>query len=549
MLFLRMSYANTRRTANKPTRQLEEAQHSLREVEAELDALNKSGPQIDITIEKVNLDLRTGAKRIAEAEKRVRDLKSQIKPDAGDVARITTLEKDIAASTKELDKLQQRTESIENDIKALEKKIMEVGGARMLSQKSKVDGIKLHIDLANDEITKAEIAKAKAEKDSAKLANTIKNNTASLEELQGELEDLNQQYEECATYVNEIRAQVEAAQSAAENSKEDLENLKAQLDEKTEEIQAFRQKEMELKQALADVEKEAAENSKALEHWQREHDNLRLEDIDDDDDDEEDSATKEEGANEEAPEGERRKKRTSSHELHMYTADELAVFKKRELVADEQLLDEKLKNGRPNMAVLKDYKKREEEFLRRAEDLDKVTQERDAQKQQQDELMKRRLNEFLDGFHTISLKLKEMYQMITLGGNAELELVDSMDPFSEGIIFSVMPPKKSWRNISNLSGGEKTLSSLALVFALHVYKPTPLYFMDEIDAALDFRNVSIVANYIKDRTKNAQFIIISLRNDMFELSHRLIGIYKTSNATRSISIDNRALHAAPVNSA
>ncbi|KAJ7717837.1 hypothetical protein DFH07DRAFT_872482 [Mycena maculata] len=102
-------------------------------------------------------------------------------------------------------------------------------------------------------------------------------------------------------------------------------------------------------------------------------------------------------------------------------------------------------------------------------------------------------------------------QMITLGGNAELELVDSMDPFSEGIIFSVMPPKKSWRDISNLSGGEKTLS---LVFAL---------------------NVSIGANYIKDRTKNAQFIIslrhsVLFRNDMFELSHH---IYKMVNATRS----------------
>ena len=53
--------------------------------------------------------------------------------------------------------------------------------------------------------------------------------------------------------------------------------------------------------------------------------------------------------------------------------------------------------------------------------------------------------------------------MITLGGDAELELVDSLDPFSEGIVFSVRPPKKSWKNISNLSGGEKTLSSLALV--------------------------------------------------------------------------------------
>jgi structural maintenance of chromosome 4 len=64
----------------------------------------------------------------------------------------------------------------------------------------------------------------------------------------------------------------------------------------------------------------------------------------------------------------------------------------------------------------------------------------------------------------------------------------------------------------NLSGGEKTLSSLSLVFALHQYKPTPIYVMDEIDAALDFRNVSIVASYIKERTRNdAQFIVISLR--------------------------------------
>lgn len=93
-----------------------------------------------------------------------------------------------------------------------------------------------------------------------------------------------------------------------------------------------------------------------------------------------------------------------------------------------------------------------------------------------------------------------------------------MDPFSEGISFRVRPPKKSWKYITNLSGGEKTLSSLSLVyathdvsvysvhplkssFALHTYKPNPIYIMDEIDAALDFKNVSIVANYIKERTK------------------------------------------------
>merc|ERR1711988_599395 len=137
-------------------------------------------------------------------------------------------------------------------------------------------------------------------------------------------------------------------------------------------------------------------------------------------------------------------------------------------------------------------------------------------------------------------KLKEMYQMITLGGDAELELVDTLDPFAEGVVFSVRPPKKSWKHIANLSGGEKTLASLALVFALHHYKPTPLYVMDEIDAALDFKNVSIVANYIKERTKNAQFVIISLRNNMFELSDRLVGIYKTNNTTKSVTINPKA---------
>ena len=75
--------------------------------------------------------------------------------------------------------------------------------------------------------------------------------------------------------------------------------------------------------------------------------------------------------------------------------------------------------------------------------------------------------------------------------------MNTLAPFEEGVVFTVRPPKKSWKTIMNLSGGEKTLSSLSLVFALHHYKPTPLYVMDEIDAALDIKNVSIVANYIK----------------------------------------------------
>uniref|UniRef100_A0A0N4T6U9 Structural maintenance of chromosomes protein 4 n=1 Tax=Brugia pahangi TaxID=6280 RepID=A0A0N4T6U9_BRUPA len=178
-----------------------------------------------------------------------------------------------------------------------------------------------------------------------------------------------------------------------------------------------------------------------------------------------------------------------------------------------------------------------ERYDREVEALSDISTKRDKHRQFYEQLKKQRMNEFMDGFTRIGLALKEMYQMITLGGDASLDLVDSLDPFSEGVAFGVRPPKKSWKQITNLSGGEKTLSSLALVFALHHYRPTPLYVMDEIDAALDFRNVSIIGHYIKDRTKNAQFIIISLRNNMFELADRLIGIYKTFDCTKSVAID------------
>ena len=181
-----------------------------------------------------------------------------------------------------------------------------------------------------------------------------------------------------------------------------------------------------------------------------------------------------------------------AEELPQYTKDELLDMSKDALKGEIAILEEKTQNVNVELGVLAEYRRRVEEHTTRSSDLQSAVTSRDTAKKRCDDLRRLRLEGFMTGFSLISLRLKEMYQMITMGGNAELELVDSLDPFSEGILFSVMPPKKSWKNISNLSGGEKTLSSLALVFALHHYKPTPLYVMDEIDAALDFRNVSLV---------------------------------------------------------
>lgn len=196
----------------------------------------------------------------------------------------------------------------------------------------------------------------------------------------------------------------------------------------------------------------------------------------------------------------------------------------------------------PNLAVIEEWNRQHAMFEELDRELKQAEEHRSAIRAHFDILRKGRFDEFMTGLRAISQQLKHLYQLLTMGGNAELELVDSLDPFTEGVQFSVMPPKKSWKSINNLSGGEKTLASLSLIFALHAYKPTPVYVMDEIDAALDFRNVSIVANYIKQRCCRAQFIVISLRNDMFELADRLIGVYKVDQRTRSVAIDPRSFN-------
>jgi len=201
------------------------------------------------------------------------------------------------------------------------------------------------------------------------------------------------------------------------------------------------------------------------------------------------------------------------------------------------MIQTKLNDMKPNMQAITQYKKTLILLKERENDLNQTNEKLKKANEVYSNVKMRRYNEFMEGFNIISKKLQEMYRLLTNGGDAELELVDTLDPFNEGISFSVRPYKKSWKVITNLSGGEKTLSSLSLIFALHHYKPSPLYVMDEIDAALDFRNVSIIANYIKEQTKDSQFIIISLRNHMFELANKLVGIYKTFDITKCIVFD------------
>ncbi|KAL6120776.1 cut3 [Nucleospora cyclopteri] len=216
------------------------------------------------------------------------------------------------------------------------------------------------------------------------------------------------------------------------------------------------------------------------------------------------------------------------------------VFKQHKSVNKEELaghLDEEIE--KLYEAVFNEFINIEEELKEKQIKKDSLNNKIEEEQKKADCLKNKRYTEFMEGYNKINRNLKEIFTLITFGGNAELDLINFLDPFSEGIQLSIMPPKKAWKIISNLSGGEKTLSSLALIFALHKFKPSSFYVMDEIDAALDFKNVSVISNYLKQ--VNSQFIVISLRNGMFEMADSLIGVYKVGNESKFILADIKKL--------
>lgn len=498
------------------------------EMDSKLRTLKSMRPESEFAIQTLKLDIQALVSEKKEVSTTCKALISEKeKANASNESNQAKSLKDAELQALVKDKEELKLQMIESEsrIASLEEKIMDAGGVELKVQNSKVDSIKQKIEIIHEKTSGDAMAIKKLENDVKRHTKIIADSETELKSAEEDSTVISEELGEKRRVIEELKLTAEVIQSDINERETELEKILDELDELNSKINELRSDEIELRNQLEKLTSVIRRNRREVEEAEETLLGLVLRDCS--------------SYIDWMPEDERLKYNGS--EIYQLSEDEIDSVDLEKVDVDISEIEAYMNEVKVDIEVLKEYGRKLQELEVRRSDLNESVKQRDDIKSHCEELKRKRLDEFMEGFNTISLSLKEMYQMITMGGNAELELVDSLDPFSEGILFSVMPPKKSWKNISNLSGGEKTLSSLALVFALHKYKPTPLYVMDEIDAALDFRNVSIVANYIKERTRNAQFVVISLRNNMFELAQQLVGIYKVNNRTRSISLQNKEL--------
>ncbi len=227
--------------------------------------------------------------------------------------------------------------------------------------------------------------------------------------------------------------------------------------------------------------------------------------------------------------------------------EELEARKEKEELTYREIedLEEKIKElereleamGAVNLKALTDYdveKERYEEIVDK-----KTTLEREHKEilEFMEELEREKTRKFLQVYNEIADNFAKVFARLSPGGEANLMLENPEHPLMGGITVRSKPQGKDLVSLEAMSGGEKTLTGLALIFAVQMYNPASFYVFDEIDAALDDVNAHNVALLISDMAKESQFVVVSLRDVTVRKADLLVGVSNQDGISRIVAVD------------
>ena len=191
--------------------------------------------------------------------------------------------------------------------------------------------------------------------------------------------------------------------------------------------------------------------------------------------------------------------------------------------------------GPINMKAIEEYKIFREDYDEFEKKINKLEEERKTIIDMIEEIEKKRKELFIETFNYISKEFTKIYQAIAEGeGSLELENENNVE---SGLIIKAQPKDKKLLIIDALSGGEKTMTSIAFLFAIMNYKPSPFYILDEIDAALDTENSKKIGNLVTKYSEKSQFLIISHNSALVQKAKRVYGITMKKGASTIIGIE------------
>jgi len=479
--------------------ELDEISHQLASAKKELEEAARAAEEVEFQISAAQSQLRQAedsALRLDGEAAQHRTLLEAIEANLADY------EAELRIADERADSDEARTMSLEETIRRLEeqKRDLDASAAELDRQMARLEETGRVLSAAATEL-KMKSAAGTAENDSI-LQNITRLEALSLE-MQGDKavkEQLIKKYLEENSALQDRIAQEEKLQA----------DISARIDDKRQELQAFLAQRSSLEQQRTRAEKEAQEKNKDILLMEREA--ARLE---------------QKKATTALEEKQIIDKLWDTYELTR-TAAKNAVVEVESLASANRRISELKRKitglGTPNLGAI-------DEFARVSERYDYLTSQRDDvlhSKKELEEIVRTITREmkdiFVREFGRINTYFGETFVEMFGGGRASLELENPDEPLTTGIEIKVQPPGKQLKTITLLSGGEKAFVAIALYFAIMKVRPASFCLLDEIDAALDDRNVERFAGYLKNLSDKTQFIVITHRRGTMEASDVLYGV-------------------------
>lgn len=420
------------------------------------------------------------------------------------------LEKELQKLEKEKEDLTKKEESFTEDTKELSARIT------FLEQSLSSCGQKM--ELVEKQIQKHEVSYASL---SQKIENA-RANSSRLEQTIGRLKEQKKELEkvwgETAGEIGKKEAEIENLQKTIADSaqlvteiEEEIADLKKQREESAKKHRVFLDKRESLTTHMAALDKEAYRLREQVSQMEEQTQTLT-----------------------DYMWNEYELTYNRALELRDESLTDLTVMKKR----IRELKNEIKALGPVNVNAIEEFREVNERYTFLQEQYDDLVEAKKTLEEIIDSLDKSMRTQFAEQFGRINEEFNYVFRQLFGGGKGTLELMEDEDVLEAGIRIIAQPPGKKLQNMMQLSGGEKALTAISLLFAIQNLKPSPFCLLDEIEAALDDNNVNRFAKYLHKLTKDTQFIVITHRRGTMTAADRLYGItMQEKGVSTLVSVD------------
>ncbi|KYH27510.1 chromosome partition protein Smc [Halalkalicoccus paucihalophilus] len=468
--------------------------------------------------ESVRADLRDAEGRLesardrkTEATEQVREIESAIEKKRGAIEEREAKAERLA---EEVEELEDARGDVDERMSEIEEEITEATG--------EIEGLESEIEELEGELADSEIPEL----------------TAQLEGIDEEIDGLEDTLDEHDGRLNELQLEKQYAENAIADLDEQASSAEDRIEKQEERIEEF-EAGIEEQEALLEEKREAVEELES-ELAEKKEDRRELRGTLGEATDERDAAKERVGETESRLEGLQAGARgletdiaDLESEVDEYDPEEIPDH---DTVEDriEELTEEMEALEPVNMLAIDEYDRVEGELSTLTDRKQVLVEEREGITDRIESYERQKRETFMDAYRAIDEQFRDIFSRLS-AGTGELHLEDEDDPFEGGLTMKAQPADKPIQRLDAMSGGEKSLTALAFIFAIQRYNPAPFYALDEIDAFLDAANAERVGELVDELASEAQFIVVSHRSAMLERSERAIGVTMQGDNVSSVT--------------